>query len=342
MPSEMQLDAKAQRHVDAYLNAVAVALARSGQTQSVIQGILSDIRTQVFDMLRARAGDAPTEDDVCAVIAQLDPPESYAEGTGAGTAAQTVPPACGSPVAAQRVMVVGPGAAPAFAGPSGKATTSLILGLLGFLTCGLTGIPAIVLGLMAQGDIRRSGGRLGGGGTALMGIIMGAISLVTLVPSFCTMLAIALPNFFEAQTRAKVARTGAELRTMQFAIEVYRVDTGTYPARIDQVTTPVAYIARIPVDIFVGGAERYGAPPPLGYAPCNMEVRNGRTEYHGYIVLGNGPDCEPTIDPTRDLPPGKQLKADEVRTILLPKIYDPTNGTNSAGDIVRLWEGGDF
>lgn len=82
MSSEMQLDAKAQRHLDAYLDAVSGALARSGQTESVIQGILSDIRTQVHDMLRARVVGSPTEDDVCAVIAELDPPESYAEGAG--------------------------------------------------------------------------------------------------------------------------------------------------------------------------------------------------------------------------------------------------------------------
>lgn len=105
MSSEMQLDAKSQRHLDAYLDSVSGALQRSGQTESVIQGILSDIRTQVHDMLCARVGDSPTEDDVCAVIAELDSPESYGEGGGSESAAGAASEAPGA------VPVPGPGQA---------------------------------------------------------------------------------------------------------------------------------------------------------------------------------------------------------------------------------------
>ena len=55
----------------------------------------------------------------------------------------------------------------------GKAVLSLVLGILSFFICGLTGIPAIVLGFSAKSDIRASGGMVGGGGLATAGIVMG-------------------------------------------------------------------------------------------------------------------------------------------------------------------------
>jgi hypothetical protein len=59
---------------------------------------------------------------------------------------------------------------------SGKATTSLVLGIASLVVCGLfTGIPAIVLGVKARREIRESNGQVGGDGLALGGIITGAI-----------------------------------------------------------------------------------------------------------------------------------------------------------------------
>ena len=334
MASETQLDPKSQRHLDAYLGAVSAALQRSGQTQSVIQGILSDIRTQVFDMLRARAGDAPTEDDVCTVIAQLDAPESYAEGAGSPAAVSPAQLASTPHSAASGVAEAAAGVGQVSAGPSGKATASLILGILGVPTCGLLGVVAIIVGLMAQADIRRSAGRLKGAGVAIAGIVVGALSLVMMLPAAAIFVAISLPNFFEAQTRARVARTKAELRVMEFGVEAYKIDHGTYPARADQITTPVAYVSSVPRDVFAEEAER---DPSLVYAPLGLGSQNGRMGFHGFILLGRGPDCTLSIDPARDLPIDKPLKPDEMQSILLPKTYDPTNGTNSAGDIVGTW-----
>jgi thioredoxin-related protein len=55
----------------------------------------------------------------------------------------------------------------------GKAVLSLVLGILSFFICGLTGIPAIVLGFSAKSDIRASGGMVGGSGLATAGIVTG-------------------------------------------------------------------------------------------------------------------------------------------------------------------------
>ena len=59
---------------------------------------------------------------------------------------------------------------------SGKATTSLILGILSLFMCGLlTGLPAIFVGISARREVRRSEGRLGGDGLALGGIVTGIL-----------------------------------------------------------------------------------------------------------------------------------------------------------------------
>lgn len=66
---------------------------------------------------------------------------------------------------------------------SAKSTTSLILGIVSLFLCGfLTGIPAIIVGLSARKEIRRSEGRLSGEGLALGGIVTGILgTLWTLI-----------------------------------------------------------------------------------------------------------------------------------------------------------------
>jgi hypothetical protein len=65
----------------------------------------------------------------------------------------------------------------------GRATASLVLGILSLVCTGfLTGIPAIVLGVMSRRDIERSDGAKAGAGLALAGIITGSIgTLLSLV-----------------------------------------------------------------------------------------------------------------------------------------------------------------
>lgn len=81
----------------------------------------------------------------------------------------------------------GPGYGPSpYAQTDGRATASMVLGILSLVCAGLlTGIPAVILGFMARGDIERSEGAKTGAGLALAGMITGAIgtliSLISLV-----------------------------------------------------------------------------------------------------------------------------------------------------------------
>jgi hypothetical protein len=65
---------------------------------------------------------------------------------------------------------------------SGKAIWSLILGLLSFVFCLLTGIPALILGIGGLGEINQSRNRIKGRGLAVTGIILGSIGIFLVIP----------------------------------------------------------------------------------------------------------------------------------------------------------------
>lgn len=62
---------------------------------------------------------------------------------------------------------------------SGMAITALILGILSFCCCGfLAGIPALIVGYIENGKINRGESSQKGKWMALVGIVMGILSLV--------------------------------------------------------------------------------------------------------------------------------------------------------------------
>jgi len=97
------------------------------------------------------------------------------------------------------------------------------------------------------------------------------IELLIVVAIISILAAIAIPNFLEAQTRAKVSRAKSDLRTVSVALETYRVDNNNYPYISDDdagewimpagfpkgrsspggLTTPIAYLTSALYDPFV-------------------------------------------------------------------------------------------
>lgn len=65
---------------------------------------------------------------------------------------------------------------------SGLAVASLVLGASSTVFCILAGIPAIICGHLARSEIRHSGGRLGGDGMAVAGLVLGYLSMAILIP----------------------------------------------------------------------------------------------------------------------------------------------------------------
>ncbi len=71
---------------------------------------------------------------------------------------------------------------------SGMAVTSLVLGISSIVLCccGLLGVPAVILGHLARGRIKASGGALTGGGIALGGLIAGYLSTLLMFVSLAS------------------------------------------------------------------------------------------------------------------------------------------------------------
>ena len=108
----------------------------------------------------------------------------------------------------------------------GKATASLILGILSILCFGLlTGLPAIILGHISRGNIEQSQGRLKGSGMALTGLILGYVSIVFTI---LIIAAIAIPNLLRAKITANESAAASTVRTISVSQVTYST---SYPTQ---------------------------------------------------------------------------------------------------------------
>ena len=177
------------------------------------------------------------------------------------------------------------------------------------------------------------------------------IELLIVVAIIAILAAIAVPNFLEAQVRAKVSRCKNDMRTLATALESYRTDNTQYPVDgfywllghvpanrwpspyLMGLTTPIAYISTVPDNVFYDKYYtdpndrnrkdyRYGAYISLGKLSA---PNSGRL----WVLNSFGPDLynDWGID---------AIKGDFVMfEDTTHAFYDPTNGTMSKGDIVR-------
>ena len=215
------------------------------------------------------------------------------------------------------------------------------------------------------------------------------IELLIVVAIIAILAAIAVPNFLEAQTRSKVARCAADMRSLRTAIESYRVDNNKYPETdigetdiaqpgvgMYRLTTPLSYMTSVPKSPFKEQNLGYpGFPDPANQKNANREQlylwvnakhnpgyttdsspADGLDDSYQldrvvYLAEGNlaktlaerikgewmlksvGPD---NLDNRDD----QQLKGGVTGTDA--RVYDPTNGTVSAGDIVVFSDSSGF
>ncbi len=124
-----------------------------------------------------------------------------------------------------------PGEIPA-SGPtktSVMAILSLVLGVLGFGTCGLGGLIGVILGIVALVSINKSAGRLGGQGLAIGGIVVSAAGLIAgLLPIGFGIL---LPAIGAPRQAAVNAMSMNSLRQVSVAAASYAMDYNDYLPR---------------------------------------------------------------------------------------------------------------
>ena len=97
---------------------------------------------------------------------------------------------------------------------SGLAIASLILGCLALAFGALTGIPAVVLGIIAAVKISKSNGKLRGMGLAIAGIALPFLFLPV-------QLAILFPVFAKAREKARQAGCSSHMEELGRAVHMY-------------------------------------------------------------------------------------------------------------------------
>ena len=189
------------------------------------------------------------------------------------------------------------------------------------------------------------------------------IELLIVVAIIAILAAIAVPNFLEAQTRAKVSRAKADMRTMATGLESYYVDNNrypinpsnsptptVYPSGLRLLSTPIAYLTDpLLQDVFLPPQVANIVTGSGGSFVANIFDKTYQYSLRGqgssgldqgisgqvagqqgrwWLLRSHGPDRDAdaysTPIQTNDIPG------------VVNKIYDPTNGTVSDGNIYRV------
>lgn len=173
------------------------------------------------------------------------------------------------------------------------------------------------------------------------------IELLVVVAIIAVLAAIALPNFLAAVTRSKVSRAMADHGALATALESYFVDHAQYPEDyaeyrpgadygMGRLTTPIAYMTQIPLDAFGGYIEsvrgRRIISYTLGTAPNDKPVR--------WMLVSVGPNELDETSPAFDYPGFSPAIFENPDSGYRYIRYDPSNGTVSAGDIIRVSDAG--
>lgn len=104
---------------------------------------------------------------------------------------------------------------------SGIATASLVLGVLGLITCGLTGLAGLICGIIGLNQTGRGSGREGGRNIAIAGTVVSGAFMFLSIPILA---AILFPVFAKARERAKETTCLNNVRQLGVAMQLYYQD----------------------------------------------------------------------------------------------------------------------
>jgi prepilin-type N-terminal cleavage/methylation domain-containing protein len=170
------------------------------------------------------------------------------------------------------------------------------------------------------------------------------IELLIVIAIILILIAIALPNFLEAQIRARVTKAKSELRTLDIAMTSYYLDWRVYPWESENdcalpgqgrfrcglawLSSPVAYIGTIPPDPF--GPTENPSWFELG-VKANPPGQGTSQTSATWAIWTYGPDNQDTELVSDNA--GGGVTWQNKGADMSAENYSATNGTKSLGDI---------
>ncbi len=177
------------------------------------------------------------------------------------------------------------------------------------------------------------------------------IELLIVVAIIAILAAIAVPNFLEAQTRSKVSRIKADLRSIATGIEAYTVEYNRVPREVNTdwysvdlaayptgaagilwngLTTPITFITTVD---FIDPFQTSNTSNPIDERRFTyQDIAEYTREYPTSTFWGPAYDFYGAWR-LGSVGPDKKYDHGFLRSAQL--VYDPTNGTVSLGNIWR-------
>jgi len=200
------------------------------------------------------------------------------------------------------------------------------------------------------------------------------IELLIVVAIIAILAAIAVPNFLEAQVRAKVSRAKADMRTIATGIEAYAVDNGKPIMALNMaaavksgggglgwptsnvkiwcfsfLTSPVSYLTSIPDDPFrekgarnlkSGGTAdnsiRFYEYNAFWHSKLTPPASEAMAKGYQWALYSIGPMRNSATGGSANIVIGRVYNTASQHTLF---HYDPSNGTVSQGYILRTNKG---
>lgn len=169
---------------------------------------------------------------------------------------------------------------------SGLAIGSMICGILGFLTGGLTGLPAVILGHIGRSQIKKSGGALGGSGFALTGLITGYLT-VFIVP-IAVIAGLVAPMIIRNQDRAAEVEIINNMKMLGLEFLEFDQEFGGFPS--DETAELVAQRLSRDVSGFTGSG-----------VFNQLEVNGNSNSVDGFLTVSSRAEGDWTYFPDCDM-----------------------------------------
>jgi prepilin-type N-terminal cleavage/methylation domain-containing protein len=195
------------------------------------------------------------------------------------------------------------------------------------------------------------------------------IELLIVVAIIAILAAIAVPNFLEAQVRAKASRVKNDLRTIVTGCEAYNVDWNKYPPTafpgrpigtggdsscfvqwVTTLTSPISYLTSVELRDPFGptpntafnniwqpvnyhGTYQYEFFWSTNWGQMASQHPEAYAQFNGCSIMSFGPDKD--SDGLDIYPSCIAAGWPQIMGIVYQLVYDSTNGTISNGDIAR-------